>query len=366
MSSPRPHLAARALARTLRVAPLIVAPLIVALATSSARAEPSQAELARARQLFREATAAEAAKEWAVAIAKLRTALGLKETPGLRYHLGFCLEESGELLAALVEYARARALVSGGTAAPDVEPLLGPALERIVERIPTLTVELPPGAGEARVTVDGAEIAAGRPERMAPGRHAVEVTAPGRKPDTRTVELAERQRLVWTPELPPAAAPTSPSPASPSPAPATQPDSLGANPRRFGTREWVLASEATMTLVGLVGGVYYLSRAATAGDDAERASAGIDAVSAAGGGDECSSGTFSRRDLCVALADSLDARDRARTWATGSLVVAGVGALAFTGTWLLWARPGERGAYLEPAAATLDRGGYWAGVRGRF
>ncbi len=55
-----------------------------------AHAEPSAADIASARRLFSEATELRRAGQWSDAAAKLREAIAIKETPGLRFHLAHC------------------------------------------------------------------------------------------------------------------------------------------------------------------------------------------------------------------------------------------------------------------------------------
>src|SRR5258708_182583 len=68
---------------------------------------PQPAEIALARRLFADARPAEDAKDWPTAASKLREAISIKETPGLRFHLAYCEEQQGSLVEALVDYERA-------------------------------------------------------------------------------------------------------------------------------------------------------------------------------------------------------------------------------------------------------------------
>src|SRR5690606_8548188 len=84
-----------------RLLPLRV-PLLLAgallLVAPSAGAEPTATELAVARRLFREATQLEERQRWDLAAQKLREAIRIKETPGLRFHLAHCQENMGLLV----------------------------------------------------------------------------------------------------------------------------------------------------------------------------------------------------------------------------------------------------------------------------
>ena len=70
----------------------------------AAAAEPTPSEISVARRLFDEGKAAEDAGRWREAIEKFRKAIAIKDTPGLRYHIAKCEEESGALVEALRNY----------------------------------------------------------------------------------------------------------------------------------------------------------------------------------------------------------------------------------------------------------------------
>src|SRR5215470_9747095 len=118
----------------------------ICIATLRAHAEPNAADIASARRLFSEATVLREAGQWAEAAAKLREAIAIKETPGLRFHLAHCEEQMGRLLAARDDYDRADALIREGATASDVAALLEPARAALRERIPTLVVRAPSDA----------------------------------------------------------------------------------------------------------------------------------------------------------------------------------------------------------------------------
>src|SRR5262245_61403322 len=100
----------------------VVLLLALLLVTGIARAQGAEA----ARQLAQEAIALEGQERWKDAAAKLTEAIVLKETPALRYHLAYCLEQTGDLVGALENYEKAADLVARGAKAKDVDQLLGP------------------------------------------------------------------------------------------------------------------------------------------------------------------------------------------------------------------------------------------------
>ena len=108
--------------------------------SATAGAEASAADRKRARRLFEEAAELESKREWSAATAKLEEALGIVETPGLRYHLAYCQEEQGLMVEALANYERAQQMIAGGTKAPDVAELLAPKRDALWARIPKLRI----------------------------------------------------------------------------------------------------------------------------------------------------------------------------------------------------------------------------------
>src|SRR5450432_1242199 len=99
----------------------------VAIGARLAHAEPTPAEISTARQAFESAVALEADQKWLEASTKLREALAIKDTPGLRFHLAHCEEQQGLLVEAALDYDRANELLQHGAKAPDVQKLLATA-----------------------------------------------------------------------------------------------------------------------------------------------------------------------------------------------------------------------------------------------
>ena len=152
-----------------------------ALAASPAWAdEPTATELAIARRLFKEATELEAEGEWELAASKLKEALQIKDTPGLRFHLAHCEERLGQLVEAMLDYDRARDLLAAGAKAPDVESLLEPARRSLEQRLPTLLVVIPADVPNLSIQLNGrtqARPVLGRPAPVNPGKYHVVVSA---------------------------------------------------------------------------------------------------------------------------------------------------------------------------------------------
>jgi hypothetical protein len=191
----------------------------------SAAADPSGAELAAARDSFAKAERDEDAGRWDVALEEVRRAASVKMTPGLRFHTALCEEKLGQLVAALADYAAAEAQAreEGNR---DVLGAVADPLADLRARVPTLTIVMPKGLKDASLTLDGTPLAGGSsatPIRLDPGKHSVEGMAPGRKPFSQTVTLAERDAKTLEMALPelsvaaPATPVTEPPPAPPPP-----------------------------------------------------------------------------------------------------------------------------------------------------
>jgi len=313
-----------------------------------AAAEPSTAEIAVARRLFREATELRQAEKWDLAAQKLREAIALKETPGLRFHLAHCEEKLGRLVEAQVEYDRADELISAGAKAPDVLPLLEAARAALRERVPTLRILLSAEPANVHLAIDGVPLSPrliGEAVPLNPGEHHVQLDAEGRAPVVFTVRLEEGEErsleaAVGDPPLPPAP-PTKPAPARPR-AEAQAPGRTTAEGRSagFGVREGVLVGEGVLSLAGAGLGVYFLIERGEAGDRVDAAAREV--VREDPGPNAC--GGDSPPSACAELRSAANGKQRSGEWAIGSFVGAGVGAAAFVTTWLLWPpRASERG-----------------------
>jgi hypothetical protein len=350
---------------------------LAALWTSApALAEPTAAEVAVARRAFAEATALEKEKKWAEAEGKLREAVAIKETPGLRYHLGFCLEHQGKLVEALVEYDRADEMLRLGTKAPDVEALVGPARDGVKKRVATVKIRLGQAASGAVVELDGVPLKAlllGKAVPQNPGSRVVTASAPGRQPFRKEVRLGEgevREIVVDLLAKAPAASPS--APAAPAPSESGDADAGGSAgsvtldaAKPSSTRTIVLIAEAAVTGVALGSGIYFTLAKGRSDEDIDAANAELDAR----GYDESVCGGTppdDAKNACTQLGDLVDQRDQQKTLALVGFVGAGVGAAATVATFLLW-KPTRSApsASLRVVPAFSPRGGGVA-VGGRF
>jgi hypothetical protein len=188
-------------------------------AAGRARAEPNDAELRVARDLFIAAERDEDGARWADALDKLQRISQVRLTAGVRYHIALCEDHLGRLALALADYTAAE-LQARADGAQDVLQLVGPQLAALGPRVPRLTIRLLTEVADAQVKLDGTSIgrhAVGTPIPVDPGEHRAEATAPNRPAAAATVVLHEGETTsldLRIAEPPSSATPAALSPAS--------------------------------------------------------------------------------------------------------------------------------------------------------
>ncbi len=174
-----------------------------------AHADPTPTEIQAARDLFNKAEADEDAGRWAEALDKVKRALSVKPTPGLRFHVALCEEKLNQLVPALADYTAAEQMARDQNN-KDVLDAVSEPLKALRIRVPTLTIEVPPAQG-AQIELDGKPIAAGLygvAMPVEPGMHRVQARAPGKRLFSTQVTLHEREaetasvRWIDVPPLP--------------------------------------------------------------------------------------------------------------------------------------------------------------------
>ncbi|HYP98786.1 MAG TPA: hypothetical protein VER96_08935 [Polyangiaceae bacterium] len=355
---------------TFRTPSLALLLAAVAWVPRTAQAEPNPAEISDAKHAFESALTAEAESRWADAAQKLREAIAVKDTPGLRFHLAHCETELGHLVAALAEYDRAQELLRQGVKAPDVQKLLGPARAEVLQKLPRLTLELPTDVQVPLIAIDqrpypASELALGVP--LDPGPHELRVQAAGRRPFERALDLKEGDRITLPVVMAVAAPPGGPSdaPAAKGPvqvsvgsAPVAPGDQRRASPAKL----YLMIGESVLTAAGLGVGIGFAVAKGSATERIDSAQARIDS-GAPGNPAACSMPegevAYACDDLTTALAD----HERASNLSTVGFVTAGVGAAALLTTWIFYPSPRARAAGLSMTpVAGLGR----VGVVGRF
>lgn len=133
--------------------------------------------LDQARTAFVEGRELLSQEKWSEAGERFAFAARAKNTPGLRYYVGYCREKEGKLLAALEQYQLAAELLEVEPAG-DVQELVEEAIPRLEKEMPRLVVQgVPEGA---KLWIDGRERSLdGKEYQLDPGKHAVLVKASG-------------------------------------------------------------------------------------------------------------------------------------------------------------------------------------------
>jgi len=241
--------------------------LALLLGTTPLVADPISTEIVLARALFAEARAAEDAKDWALAASKLRDAIAIKETGGLRFHLAYCEEQQGMLVEALVDYERSDDLTAGAT--EEFRAQLPVKRESLRRRIPTITILVPPKPPNPTLSVDGHAMppaVLGKPIPLNPGRHTLVVSAPEHAAFTTQVSLNETDSVVANAILSPLPKRFLVSALKPSPpavTPPLQPIPDAAASTGLPTRTYVLIGEAAVALGAIGLGIGYTLRASS-------------------------------------------------------------------------------------------------------
>ncbi len=331
---------------------LAAALLVLSVGGLAHAAPPTDKELEQARALFKEAQADEAAGHFSDALEKLRRIVEVKATPGVRFHIGYCEEKLGHLVEALEAYERADADARIEKKEDVLREVAAP-LAALRARVPLLTIHVPGGLPDVRVSLDDKPIVKadwGVARRVAPGAHSVEATAPDHPPFRTMLTVPEKSVHVLTVAFLERAAPA-PIPA-PEPAKTVEPVRPRAEPgpareapaRGPSYTGAIVATAATAVLAGLGVGAFLL-----AGSKQDELLARCPTLGPEG---------------CEAL------RGPVRTWdavALGSWIGAGAAGAAAV---VLFAtakpsRPSPRSATLIPSL-TSDGQGFALGLRGSF
>lgn len=331
--------------------------------------EPSPSEISVARRLFGEGRSAEEAGRWHEAAEKFRSAIAIKDTPGLRFHLARCEEEQGAFVEALVEYDRARELLDSGVQAADVEKLLPGARERVRAKLALLTLKTPQDAAEVTIELDGRTLSSsvlGQALPMNPGKHRVTAATRGRSRSVE-LELATGEARQLTLELPDAT--TTPAGASPPPpASARAPgpsvsssDSVAPSTGDHGlsARSLVLVGEGAVLVVGLATGIGFTLAKSSADDRSREANAALEQKF---GGDPRACTQMPLPEACPALNEAIEDGRRDAALATAGFVTAGVSALALGLTYGLWPEAASK----PRVSASATRAGFSLALAGHF
>jgi hypothetical protein len=316
-------------------------------------ADRSEADRARATELFRAARTLMAAKQYAEACPMLEESQRLDPGGGTLLNLGLCHELQGRTASAWSDFQDARSMAQRD-GRPDRAVAAETHIHDLEPRLTRLTLEIPPEARLPGLTVrrDGVEVAVATwnvASPVDPGEHVVEAEAPGRAPWRATIAISVdgTSRTLRVPPLeplppiqvasPPAvvALPTPPSP------PPSAADRLAPAPQDVpapNARPWQRPTAVGVGVVGLVvagvGGVFGV-QAAKEWSDAQPF---------------CSGGTCSTGQAYRSWQD-------ARSHASAATVACVVGGIALAGGVTLWLT-----APSSPVRVGAIPGGFVAGA----
>jgi hypothetical protein len=114
---------------------------ILCSGNSASAQSPDRLEVENAKRTFAQAEGDEAAERWADALERLQRVVAIRETAGVRFHIGNCHEHLGQLLAALGSFTRAQVLAQKNDVR-DVLLLVQPRIRSLRGRVPTLTLRV--------------------------------------------------------------------------------------------------------------------------------------------------------------------------------------------------------------------------------
>jgi hypothetical protein len=238
--------------------------LVATLLSASAFAGSSAKELSKARARFQQATELEQAGNFTAALDAFREVGQVKMTPQVRYHIAFCEEKLGRLLAALGGYEFAAS--DAAKVDKSFEKEVKARADDLRSRIPKLVVTRGEGADTAQIELDGVSLGSssvGSELKLDPGPHSVTARATGREPFSTTVDLAERD--VKTVEVTLAAS----SGAEPSgPADSGPKDAGGAEKKPSRVLPYVLGGVGIVSL-GASGAFFLMKRSAISDLDSQ-------------------------------------------------------------------------------------------------
>lgn len=139
-------------------------------------AAQSAADLAHARELFRQGLSEEAAGDWAGGLKTFEQVAHVKLTPQVRFHIARCQENLGRLNAALGGYRMAVYQAEQRGDSQQLIDQIRSASQALMKRIPRLVIERGQGAEGIQVELDGVSVGAaelGQPMRVDPGPHQI-------------------------------------------------------------------------------------------------------------------------------------------------------------------------------------------------
>lgn len=283
-------------------------------------------------------------EKWEEAAGRFEYAARAKNTPGLRYYIGHCLENAGLLVEARESFLRAKELLQSQPAA-DVAQLIPEALERVESLVPRVSLRgAQPGA---TVLIDGTEVDGSTGELMInPGEHVLEVRASGYEDFETAVALREGQTEIVHVRM---AALESAPPAAPQPVSVVGPEDDSESSSE-GARRAVFWTGVGVGSAGLVTGVVGTILFTAANRDLDESDGAIDDLSE-GGNSACHQPSGELADACSRLSESGKKRSLGGNLMIGGYAAAGVGAATVLIAHFLWPQVSDGTVRVQAQAA---------------
>ena len=207
----RPLVDARGVRSRVALALAFALSATVAVAPAAAK-EPSAAEIALAKDLLKDAVVEAKKGNCKDALDLATQAIAIKETADALMLVGQCQADLGNLLEGLATLQKAEDLARE-TKDKATQQALVQKVAAVRERIPTIALALPADVTAPSIKLDGAAVTAEKAEKpieVAPGAHTIEVSADGRTPFSKKLNVNEKERATVTVVLPKVGADTPP------------------------------------------------------------------------------------------------------------------------------------------------------------
>jgi len=160
--------------------------------TGTAAAQAPGEELAR--RAFEEGVALEKKGDYASALAKFKESEQIKATLGNRYHKAYCLEMTGKLASAFIEY-EAVEKTARDTNKTEIVEAARTRLQPLRARVPQLSLTATDPPKDTEVSLDGTPVPLalldGKAFRVDPGDHVITARAADHEPFTKSFTTAE-------------------------------------------------------------------------------------------------------------------------------------------------------------------------------
>lgn len=199
--------------------------LAMIIPAQAAAQDPTEGELAAAREMFKDGKDLETKGAWADALAMFKKVAEVKMTPQVRFHIALCDEKLGRLVSAINGFElAAQEAVRAGTSAAEVAENAPTRAAALRKRVAVVNLVVKGRLSHSRILMDGAPVAAallGSAIPVDPGRHTVELQTKGKVVFSKDLDLEEKDQETVDIEVndvdPPPIVPKIATPAKPPP-----------------------------------------------------------------------------------------------------------------------------------------------------